>query len=237
MFVAEAATALHVPIAIDLAAVIVGALSGGSLAAREGFAVTGVLLLSFSTGLGGGLIRDVLLARGTPVALTDRAYLPTVAIAAVITFFFAGVISRLNGVMITLDALTLGLFTVIGAEKAQLAGLPGASVVFLGVVTAVGGGIIRDILLGQVPDIAKPGPINAAAALIGASLVPLLAGPFEVPRIPADLIVITVVSVLRLLAVWRGWEAPVPVDLTPRLRPVRTGWRSFMMRGPRPRRM
>src|SRR3954447_24329574 len=118
--VAATAEALRVPGAVDLTASVIGALTGGLLAAREGFAVSGVLLLAVSGGLGGGLIRDVLLADGTPVALTNPAYLPTVAVAATVTFFFSGWLSRLTGLLVALDAVTLGFFTVVGAQKAQL---------------------------------------------------------------------------------------------------------------------
>ncbi|KQS60729.1 hypothetical protein ASG36_07575 [Geodermatophilus sp. Leaf369] len=209
--------ALRVPAAVDLAAIVIGALTGGLLAAREGFAVSGVLLLAVSGGLGGGLIRDVLL--GVPVvALTNPAYLPTVAITAMVTFFFSGWLSRATALLVGLDALTLGFFTLIGAQKAQLAGLPSASVVFIGVVTAVGGTVIRDVLLAQRADIVQPGPYNAVAALIGASALTVLAGPLDVPPLPVAVLVIVLVTGLRILSVWRGWAAPVAIDLPLRAR-------------------
>jgi uncharacterized membrane protein YeiH len=213
-----AAQALHVPAAVDLAAIVIGALTGGLLAAREGFAVSGVLLLALTGGLGGGLIRDVLLAQGPPVALTNPAYLPTVALTAGVTFYFSGWLSRLTGLLVALDAITLGFFTVIGAQKAQLAGLPSASVVFIGTVTAVGGAVIRDMLLAQRADIVQPGPYNAVAALIGATVLSVLAGPLAMPPLPVAAIVIVLVAGLRLLSVRRGWEAPVAVDLPARAR-------------------
>jgi uncharacterized membrane protein YeiH len=213
-----AAEGLRVPAAVDLAAIIIGALTGGLLAAREGFAVSGVLLLAVSGGLGGGLIRDVLLAEGPPVALTNQAYLPTVAITAAVTFFFSGWLSRLTGLLVVLDAVTLGFFTVIGAQKAQLAGLPSASVVFVGTVTAVGGALIRDVLLAQRAEIVQPGPYNAVAALIGASALTVLAGPVGLDPLPVAASVIVLVAALRVLSVWRGWEAPVAVDLPLRAR-------------------
>ncbi len=216
--VAATAEALRVPGAVDLTAIVIGALTGGLLAAREGFAVSGVLLLAVSGGLGGGLIRDVLLADGPPVAMTNPAYLPTVAITAMVTFWFSGWLSRLTGLLVVLDAITLGFFTVIGAQKAQLAGLPSASVVFIGTVTAVGGAVIRDVLLAQRADIVQPGPYNAVAALIGATVLSILAGPLEVPPLPVAAVVITLVAALRVLSVWRGWEAPVAVDLPQRAR-------------------
>jgi uncharacterized membrane protein YeiH len=212
------AEALRVPAAVDLAAVVVGALTGGLLAAREGFAVSGVLLLAVSGGLGGGLIRDVLLAHGPPVALTNPAYLPTVALTAAVTFFFSGWLSRLTGLLVVLDAVTLGFFTVIGAQKAQLAALPNASVVFIGTLTAVGGALIRDVLLAQRADIVQPGPYNAVAALIGASLLTVHAGPLGLPPLPVAAAVIVLVAGLRVLSVQRGWEAPVAVDLPERTR-------------------
>jgi uncharacterized membrane protein YeiH len=228
--VAAAAEALRVPGAVDLAAIVIGALTGGLLAAREGFAVSGVLLLAVSTGLGGGLIRDVLLADGPPVALTDTAYLPTVAVTAAVTFYFSGWLSRLTGLLVVLDAITLGFFTVIGAQKAQLAGLPSASVVFIGTVTAVGGAVIRDVLLAQRADIVQPGPYNAVAALLGAAALTVLAGPLGLPPLPVAALVIVLVAALRVLSVWRGWEAPVALDLPERARS------RLVARGPRRRR-
>ena len=112
-----------------------------------------------------------------PVALTNKAYLPTVAITAAVTFYFSGWLSRLTGLLVVLDAVTLGFFTVIGAQKAELAGLPSASVVFIGTLTAVGGAVIRDVLLAQRADIVQPGPYNAVAALIGATALTVLSGP------------------------------------------------------------
>src|SRR3712207_7858567 len=110
---------------------------------------------------GGGLVRDLLLGDLPPVALTNEAYLPTVAITAMVTFYFSGWLSRLTGLLVVLDAITLGFFTVIGAQKAQIAGLPSASVVFIGTVTAVGGAVIRDMLLAPRAHIVQPGPYDA----------------------------------------------------------------------------
>jgi uncharacterized membrane protein YeiH len=213
---AAAAETLRVPAAVDLAAIVVGALTGGLLAAREGFAVSGVLLLAITGGLGGGLIRDILLGDLPPVALTNRAYLPTVAIAAAVTFFFSGWLARLTVLLVVLDAVTLGFFTVIGAQKAQLVGLSSAAVVFIGTVTAVGGAVIRDMLLAQRADIVQPGPYNAVAALIGAAALAILAGPLRLDPAPVAVAVIVLVAALRLLSVWRGWAAPVAVDLPER---------------------
>ena len=218
MEIIAAADALRVPAAVDLAAIVIGALTDALLAAREGFAVSGVLLLAVSGGLGGGLIRDVLLGDLPAVALTNKAYLPTVAITAAVTFYFSGWLSRLTGLLVVLDAVTLGFFTVIGAQKAELAGLPSASVVFIGTLTAVGGAVIRDVLLAQRADIVQPGPYNAVAALIGATALTVLSGPVGLDPLPVAAAVIVLVAALRVLSVWRGWSAPVAVDLPGRTR-------------------
>jgi len=215
---AAATETLRVPAAVDLAAIVVGALTGGLLAAREGFAVSGVLLLAVTGGLGGGLVHDVLLGDLPPVALTNPAYLPTVAVTATVTFYFSGWLSRLTGLLVVLDAVTLGFFTVIGAQKAQLAALPSPSVVFVGTVTAVGGAVIRDVLLAQRADIVQPGPYNAVAALLGAIALTVLSGPAGLDPILVAALVIVLVAALRVLSVWRGWEAPVAVDLPDRAR-------------------
>ena len=90
--------------------------------------------------------------------------------------------------------------------------------VFIGTLTAVGGAVIRDLLLAQRADIVQPGPYNAVAALLGAITLSILAGPLGLPPLPVAAVVIVLVAGLRVLSVWRGWEAPVAVDLPQRAR-------------------
>ncbi len=120
-----AAETLRVPAAVDLTAIVVGALTGGLLAAREGFAVSGVLMLAVSGGLGGGLIRDVLLGDLPPVALTNEAYLPTVAVAATVTFYFSGWLARLTGLLVVLVAALRLLSVWRGWDAPVAVDLPG----------------------------------------------------------------------------------------------------------------
>jgi uncharacterized membrane protein YeiH len=204
--------AIQVPVGIDLVAIVVGALLGGALAVRHAMAVTGVFVLAITTGLGGGLIRDTLLQEGTPIALTDRWYLITTIIAATVAFFFAQLIERFTLALIVLDALALGLFTYVGAERAQLVGLPDVGIMFVGIAAATGGSIIRDLLLGDVPDMLKPGVINGVAAVIGAIVFVVLL-EFDVPSVVRLVVTVTVTAALRWLALWRDWHAPVPIDM------------------------
>ena len=217
MEIIAAADALRVPAAVDLAAIVIGALTGGLLAAREGFAVSGVLLLAVSGGLGGGLIRDVLLGDLPAVALTNKAYLPTVAITAAVTFYFSGWLSRLTGLLVVLDAVTLGFFTVIGAQKASWPDCRARR--------SSSSALDRRRRrrhprrpAGATGRHRAARPYNAVAALIGATALTVLSGPVGLDPLPVAAAVIVLVAALRVLSVWRGWSAPVAVDLPGRTR-------------------
>ncbi len=197
-------------------AVAVGGIAGASHAARRGFDVIGVLGLAAATGVGGLLLRDVLLQKGTPVVLTDPRYLLSAAFAALLGFFFARAISTLSRVLLGLDALAMGLFVALGSSAAIFFGLGVAPAVFLGLVTAIGGGILRDVLSGEAPAVLRPGIFSGVAALIGAVTFVALY-EFGLPTFWNQIATIGTVFIVRILALWRGWESPTPVDMTDRL--------------------
>jgi uncharacterized membrane protein YeiH len=215
---------IQVPVWADLAAIGVGALAGALHAERKGLDVIGVLSLAVAGGLGGGIIRDLLIARGTPVALTTPSYVITAALMAVLGFFFARYVARFVKPMIILDALSLALFALVGADKALLNGLTASGAVLVGVATAVGGGILRDLLCGDVPQIVLPGQLYATAALVGA-LAYVGMADLDVARGLAALITIALVFALRMASVLRGWETPQPVDLPGYLATQGRRWR------------
>src|SRR4051812_22572938 len=136
---------------IELPAIFVGGVSGGVHAARRGFDFVGVLALTIATGIGGGIVRDVLLGVGPPVALTHGRYLVAVAAAAIVAFVFAHAVTRIRGVLAMIDALSLGFFGVAGTDRALAVGLPLPGVVLLGVLAAVGGSVVRDVLSNEIP--------------------------------------------------------------------------------------
>lgn len=212
--------ALQIPVWIDLTAVVVGGTSGALVAVRQGLDFVGVLFLAVVMGLGGGVLRDVLLGV-RPVALTDRAYLPTAAIAAVVGFFFATAVRRFGIVLHVLDAFALGLFMVVGVEKTLLFDLPAPSAVFIGVAAATGGGVLRDLLTNQPVEVVHRGPWNAAAALLGAVAYTSLHA-LGAASVVCEAVGVALCVGSRLLSVWRGWETPVAYDLTPVVvRPIR----------------
>lgn len=199
---------LQVPLWIDLVALTVGALAGATVAIEEKFDVVGLLFLAIVMGLGGGIIRDILLGL-RPVALTNEAYLPAVVIAGVAGVALARIVAavRARYTWMILDALALGLFTVVGVEKSLLNGLAGTAAVFIGVAAAVGGGVLRDIACNRPIELVRRGTWNGAAAILGAWLYVGLA-KFDVPTAVCEIVAITTIVSIRLASVLRGWETP-----------------------------
>lgn len=204
---------IEIPLYVDLTAVVVGALSGAVFAARKHFDVAGVLLIAAATGLGGGVIRDVLL-NVRPIALVDSAYLVTVLTAAVVGFFFAGLVRRFTSPLMWIDAAALGLFTVVGVEKALVGSVPVIPAVAVGVIAATGGSILRDMLSGDQPEVVRSGPWNAVAAIVGGIVYVMIARGLGMDRVVAEVATIGTVLLTRLLSVYRGWETPVAHDFT-----------------------
>ncbi len=207
-----------IPVWVDISAAALGGVLGSLAAVRARYDINGALIVGVATGLGGGMIRDALLNTGLPSALTSPWLLPTAIIAALVTFLFGRqahlVHDRVGPVVIVLDAVFLAEYTIVGVERGLAAGLPFVSVVFIGVITGVGGGILRDLLLHRSPTVLNPGKLEAAASLIGAALqtgAAYLIGP-----VWALLVGFVIVTTLRLCSAFLGWETrPALADPTP----------------------
>lgn len=208
------------PLWIELSAVVAGALTGALFAARRGLDLVGIVAIAIVAGLGGGMIRDILLST-VPAALEDPAYLVAVIAAAAVGAFFASAVQRLRWPLSGLESLSLGLFAVIGTQKTLSAGLPIAAALLLGVITGIGGSLLRDLFTGEVPPEAfqRGAPFASAAALASVVYVVLVQGA-HVQKLTAEIAAIALVFLVRSMAVWRGWTMPPATDLTPRrLRP------------------
>lgn len=192
---------------LDLLGTFVFALSGALVGVRHRLDLFGVLVLSFVAACGGGLLRDTMIGATPPAALQDWRYI-TIAIAAgLLTFWRAGAIERWRNPVQSLDAVGLGVFAVAGALKAQAFGLGPVGAILLGMLTGIGGGMIRDVLVAQVPTVLKA-ELYAIAALAGAGVVVL----GTALALPVSWVVIAGVLVctgLRLFAIRRGWKLPV----------------------------
>jgi len=216
---------LHLPIAavtepplpISLTAVFLGGLSGAIFAVRRKFAVTGVLAIAIATGLGGGIIRDMLLDR-IPVALTDPTYLPLVVAAAFLGFFFASLVHRGKLLLDILDPIWMGLFAVIGAQMTLNAGMSSFAAVLVGCISGFGGAVLRDVLAGETPQLVLPGPINYLAAILGAIIYVGMVEWAHLDKTLAEWVTIAIVFALRMVALKYGIRAPEPMDVPKHLR-------------------
>jgi uncharacterized membrane protein YeiH len=151
-----------------------------------------------------------------PLSLRDAWYLVAVAGAALIGAFFAQAANRMHLALLVIDAVSLGLFSVIGAQGGLTAELPIPSAILLGTITGVGGSVLRDLLVGETPPrMLRRGPPYATAAVLGSSLYVGLVAGLEVRRLVAQILAVILVLLVRGLAWWRGWESPEPRDLTP----------------------
>ena len=154
---------------LDLAGTFAFALSGAVAARERGLDWFGVLVIAFTVACGGGVLRDLCIGAIPPAGLADWRYLLAAVIAAGLTLASRGLVERLAHPVVLFDTLGLGLFAVTGAQKALLFGSNAEVAVLLGMVTAVGGGVARDVLLNRVPVILQR-EIYASAALVGAAI-------------------------------------------------------------------
>lgn len=197
-------------LALDLLGIGVFGVSGGLVAVRLDLDLVGVLTLATITGLGGGWIRDVLIGDVPPTGLSDWRYLLTPLAAGLVTFFLHPQLSRMDRAINVADAFGLGLFSVAGAFKATSHGLGPLPATVLGLVTGVGGGVLRDVLARQVPVVLRRGALYAIPAAAGAAIA--VTGQRADLPLPAVAVVASTVTIgWRLLAIWRNWSAPQPV--------------------------
>ncbi|HEY0247697.1 MAG TPA: TRIC cation channel family protein [Gryllotalpicola sp.] len=198
-----------IPAWADMAAVAIGGIQGAAYA--NGFRerridLFGVAVIGVATGLGGGVLRDVALS--TPlVALSTQWYIPMAIGAALLGMLLAALFSRIDPVITVLDALTLGLFGAIGTTKALSYGLPEVPAAFVGVISAIGGGVLRDILLGSPIAVLHVGSLYAVAAGVGTATQVLLHDT-DLAVFWAAAIGTAVTFAVRLLAVVFGWSLP-----------------------------
>lgn len=192
---------------LDFLGTFAFAISGALVAVRHRLDLFGVLVLAFAAATTGGIVRDLLLGATPPAALVDWRYAAFSAGAGVVTFYRAALVERLWHPVQCFDALGLGLFAVLGAGKALAYGLGPVAAVMLGVLSGVGGGIARDVLVAQVPAVLQR-ELYAIAALVG-TLVVVAGHALAWPVAPTAASGALLCICLRLLAIHRGWQLPV----------------------------
>lgn len=194
-------------LALDLLGTFAFAISGAAAGVRRQLDLFGVLVLSFVAATAGGITRDALIGATPPDSLADWRYLAVSILAGIITFYGYGQVERLRHPVQMFDAVGLGLFAVTGAAKALAFGLGPSGAVLLGMLSGIGGGIARDLLVAEIPNVLRR-ELYAVAALLGAICV-VAGDAFGWPATPAAIAGAIICFVLRFVAIRRNWQLPV----------------------------
>ncbi|MFC1420250.1 trimeric intracellular cation channel family protein [Streptacidiphilus cavernicola] len=193
---------------LDLIGIFVFALSGGLLAVRKNLDIFGIAVLAEVTALGGGVFRDLIIGAVPPAAFQNMGYFFTPLVAALVVFFLHPEVQRINGTIQLLDAAGLGLFCVTGTAKAHDYGLGPVADIALGMLTAVGGGVVRDLLAHELPSLLRwDRALYAVPALVGAGIVALLIWMNRLDGYTGTAAAL-VAFALRMLALRYDWRAP-----------------------------
>ena len=195
------------PLVLDLTGTFVFALSGALAGVRRKLDLFGVLVLSFAAANSGGITGDVLIGAVPPAAISNWRYLVVSLVAGLITFYLSPTIERLRHPVLLFDAAGLALFAVAGAQKSLDYGLNPVMAMSLGMLTGIGGGMARDMLLAEIPTVLRS-ELYAVAALAGAGVV--VAGHMlRLPTVPIAIAGVLLCFGLRVMALRHGWQLPV----------------------------
>ncbi|MBV8090509.1 MAG: trimeric intracellular cation channel family protein [Alphaproteobacteria bacterium] len=192
---------------LDLAGTFVFALSGATAGVKRRLDLFGVLVLSFAAGNAGGVARDLLIGAVPPAAISDWRYLAVSLLAGIITFYWFSGIDRLRSPVLVFDGAGLALFAVSGTQKALAFGLNPVMAALLGMLTVIGGGMTRDVLLAEIPTVLRA-DLYAVAALAGAAVVVI----GDALRFSSTMVTIAGAALcfgLRLMAIHYGWHLPI----------------------------
>ena len=198
-------------ILLDLMGIFVMAVTGALDGVKKHLDFFGVVVIAVVSALGGGLARDVLLGATPPAALQDWRYLVAPLPAALIAFRRSDRVVQASEPLLALDAVGLGLFAVAGTRKSLDAGLSGLASIGIGLVSAVGGGMVRDVLLREIPRTLRPSEPYALAALVGSVLL-VGADSAGLPQTGSAMVAATVVAGVRVAGVRREWHTAPPTQ-------------------------
>jgi uncharacterized membrane protein YeiH len=205
-------TAGALVLTLDLIGTFVFAMSGAASGVKSRLDVFGVSVLAFVAGNAGGMTRDVLIGAVPPAAISNWRYVAVSLIAGVATFLWYPSVARVQRIVLLFDAAGLATFAVAGTQKALAYHVNPVAAALLGMLTAIGGGMMRDVLVGEIPVVLRA-DFYAVAALAGAAVV--VAGHLlHWPPVPTAIAGASVCFVMRLTAIRRGWRLPVADDET-----------------------
>jgi uncharacterized membrane protein YeiH len=193
------------PIEFDLAATFLMALTGVWVASRRGYDLVGAFMLAFVTGVGGGLLRDSVFIKQVPLVMQDARYLWAVTAAVAVGTLTHRLAGRFERLIAYVDALALGVYGVVGANKALIDGIAPVPALLVGMCNAVGGGLLRDVLVREEPLVFKPGQLYTLAALGGCVLFVVLSYTYGLDTNYSAWISIAATLSLRLAAIRFNW--------------------------------
>src|SRR5438270_11434655 len=194
-------------VAFDYGGTFFFALSGATAAVKHRLDLFGVLVLSFAAGNSGGIARDVMIGAVPPAAIRDWRYVAVSVLAGLITFFWYRIINRLSSPVLVFDAAGLALFAVSGAGKALAFDAEPVAATLLGMLTGIGGGMVRDVLVREIPTVLRT-ELYAVAALIGAAVV-VIGSMLHLPSSGAAEAGAVLCFGLRFMAMRHGWQLPI----------------------------
>lgn len=192
---------------LDLIGTFVFAISGATAGVKRRLDLFGVLVLSFVAGNFGGITRDLMIGAVPPAAISDWRYLGVSLLAGLVTFYWFSIIDRLGSAVLLFDGAGLALFAVSGTQKALEFHLNPVMAALLGMLTGIGGGMVRDVLIAEIPTVLRA-DLYAVAALAGAGVV-VVGNLLHLPSIAVTIAGAALCFGLRVMAIQYGWHLPV----------------------------
>ena len=204
---------VSIPVGFEMVAIIVASACGVLTAREHHLDLVGSISLGVVCSLGGGIMRDIILQVGDVYILNNPDVLLLAIVVALVVFIFPHPVEKLDPLIEVLDIFAVGLFAVTGADKALCYGFAPVIAVMMGFFTGVGGGMIRDMCLAQVPRIFRSGSLYAIAAIVGSIVYVLLVGTFGVYDLTAATIGVAVTMIIRWASLHYGITSPTDLDI------------------------
>lgn len=196
----------YIPIYLDMLATFVFALTGAIGAIQRRYDYIGVIMIALVSGVGGSILRDgVFLQQGPPLAVSDHRYLIAILFACAAGVLITRLRRGIRVTLIVIDAFGLGAYAIIGTQASREVGIPMLGAALIGMLNAVGGGLLRDIMIREEPLVFKPAEYYAGAAIAGAAVF-LILETLHVPRPISGSLGIATTFTVRILSVAFGWR-------------------------------